>query len=642
MRLQNEIQKLDEKTISKIAAGEVVERPAQVVKELIENSIDAGASNIIIEIENGGFDSIIITDDGIGISKDQLNLSIERHATSKLTRIEDLGEIYSLGFRGEALSSIAAISKLQISSRKSDCDGFQLKVSGGDRENIEPYAMNQGTIVKIMEIFYNVPARLAFQRRPATESAKIVEITVQHAMAHPNIAFNLKNEGRLMLNVPSVINLQDRLFDLLGLSATKLIQLESPPGDEDAPGEESWSGWISPPELTRGRIDDVHVLVNNRVVTSQPFSEAIRRGYHTRLMVGRHPVAVLNLNLPANELDVNVHPTKREIRLKHSWRVLQRLERCIQHTLSKIPTQPENKSKLTGITTNNNEVKRDTVSKSNKPKWVESAGKQLSLNKEIIEDMNDEKEQLIQISTSPSIQKTLPELDSEPIAPALSSEERELHRHSGKIKAVSPVDEPTLELTNNNQLPDMTPLCQFANSYIVVQTGKELLLVDQHALHERIRFERLRYSKQSWLPQSRLEPLELSLTAIESERLRSQKERVEELGFKIDEFNGKWRLIAQPAALPSEKIMTFLRDLIQDIGDEGRRLNSAEKLKDHVAFMQSCRGAVKANQILSLPEMRRLLSDMNNIQNPWACVHGRPTALKISIDELDRHFGRHG
>ena len=180
------------------------------------------------------------------------------------------------------------------------------------------------------------------------------------------------------------------------------------------------------------------------------------------------------------------------------------------------------------------------------------------------------------------------------------------------------------------------------NSYIVVQTGKELLLVDQHALHERIRFERLRYSKQSWLPQSRLEPLELSLTAIESERLRSQKERVEELGFKIDEFNGKWRLIAQPAALPSEKIMTFLRDLIQDIGDEGRRLNSAEKLKDHVAFMQSCRGAVKANQILSLPEMRRLLSDMNNIQNPWACVHGRPTALKISIDELDRHFGRHG
>jgi len=639
--MDNEIRKLDEKTISKIAAGEVVERPAQVVKELIENSIDAESTNIKIEIENGGFDSITITDDGNGINETDLFLSIERHATSKLSRIEDLNEIYSLGFRGEALSSIAAISKLQISSRKEDCDGYQLKVTGGDVEKIEPCAMNKGTIVKINDIFFNVPARLAFQRRSATESAKIVEIVVQHAMAHPNISFNLKNEGRLMLNVPSVANLQDRLFDLLGLSATKLIQLQSPPADENAPGDEVWSGWISPPEVTRGRNDDVHVLVNNRVVTNQPFSEAIRRGYHTRLMVGRHPVAVLNLNLPANDLDVNVHPTKREIRLKHSWRVLQRLERCIQFTLSKIPTQPENKSKLTGITSNN-EITTDSFSESKKPSWVESAGKQLSLNNEIIEEVIEEKEHQIQISKSPSTQKTLPELDNEPIAPALSIEERELHRHSGKIDAISPIDEPELNSLINGQLADMEPLCQFANSYIVVQTGGELLLVDQHALHERIRFERLRYSKQSWAPQSRLEPLKLSLNAIESERLRSQKERVEELGFRVNEVNGEWELIAQPEAVPSEKIISFFSDIIQDIGDERRRLDTADKLKDHVAFMQSCRGAVKANQILSLAEMRRLLSDMKNIPNPWACVHGRPTALKISIDELDRHFGRHG
>ena len=639
--MDNEIRKLDEKTISKIAAGEVVERPAQVVKELIENSIDAESTNIKIEIENGGFDSITITDDGNGINENDLFLSIERHATSKLSRIEDLNEIYSLGFRGEALSSIAAISKLQISSRKEDCDGYQLKVTGGDVEKIEPCAMNKGTIVKINDIFFNVPARLAFQRRSATESAKIVEIVVQHAMAHPNISFNLKNEGRLMLNVPSVANLQDRLFDLLGLSATKLIQLQSPPADENAPGDEVWSGWISPPEVTRGRNDDVHVLVNNRVVTNQPFSEAIRRGYHTRLMVGRHPVAVLNLNLPANDLDVNVHPTKREIRLKHSWRVLQRLERCIQFTLSKIPTQPENKSKLTGITSNN-EITTDSFPESKKPSWVESAGKQLSLNNEIIEEVIEEKEHQIQISKSPSTQKTLPELDNEPIAPALSIEERELHRHSGKIDAISPIDEPELNSLINGQLADMEPLCQFANSYIVVQTGGELLLVDQHALHERIRFERLRYSKQSWAPQSRLEPLKLSLNAIESERLRSQKERVEELGFRVNEVNGEWELIAQPEAVPSEKIISFFSDIIQDIGDERRRLDTADKLKDHVAFMQSCRGAVKANQILSLAEMRRLLSDMKNIPNPWACVHGRPTALKISIDELDRHFGRHG
>ena len=636
------IQKLDDNTISQIAAGEVVERPAQVVKELIENSIDAGSTNIIIEIENGGFDSIKITDNGNGINKEELNLSIERHATSKLVRIEDLNEIYTLGFRGEALSSIAAISNLKISSRQEDSDGYQLTVSGGNKGNIEPCAMNKGTIVSVNDIFFNVPARLAFQRRPATESAKIVEITVEHAMAHPNVSFNLQNEGRLMLNVPPTNHLNDRLFDLLGLSATKLIELQSPPEDNDAPGDELWSGWISPPELSRGRNDDVHILVNNRVVTSQPFSEAIRRGYHTRLMVGRHPVAVLNLEIPADELDVNVHPTKREIRLKHSWRVLQRLERSIQYTLSKVPTQPEEKSKLTGISeVTNNEISKN-ISEAVKPKWVESAGKQLSLDNEIVNEINDFKKEKLQISTSPSAQQTLPYLDNEPVSAPLSIEERDLHRYSGKIKSISPIEEPKLSKSNINELPEMTPLCQFANSYIVVQAGKELLLVDQHALHERIRFERLRYSKQSWLPQKRLEPLELSLNPIESERLRSQKVKVEEIGFLIDEIDGVWYLKSQPAILSPEKILTFINDLIQDLGDEDRILNSVQNLKDHVAFMQSCRGAVKANQILSLPEMRRLLSDMRDIENPWACVHGRPTALKISIDELDKHFGRHG
>ena len=636
------IQKLDDNTISKIAAGEVVERPAQVVKELIENSIDAGSTEIIIEIENGGFDSIKITDDGVGINKDELGLSIERHATSKLLKIEDLHEIYSLGFRGEALSSIASISKLKISSRQEGKDGYQLNVSGGQIGNIEPCAMNQGTIVKIDDIFFNVPARLAFQRRPATESAKIVEIAVEHAMAHPSISFNLKNEGRLMLNVPSADNLQDRLFDLLGLSANNLIELKSPPEDINAPGDELWSGWISPPELSRGRNDEVHVLVNNRVVTSQPFSEAIRRGYHTRLMVGRHPVAILNLKIPANELDINVHPTKREIRLKHSWRVLQRLERSIQYTLSKVPTQPEEKGKLTGITKVSDNELSNNLMESKKPKWVESAGKQLSLDNEIINEEKEIKKSKIQISTSPSNQKTLPQMNESPTSAPLSIEERALHRHSGKIASVSPVNEPKLSNSNNTQLPEMVPLCQFANSYIVVQTGKELLLVDQHALHERIRFERLRYSKQSWVPQTRLEPLKLELNAIQSERLRSQKEKVKEVGFLIDEINGEWFLNGQPAILSPEKILSFINDLIQDLGDEDRILNSVQNLKDHVAFMQSCRGAVKANQILTLPEMRRLLSDMRDIENPWACVHGRPTALKISIDELDRHFGRHG
>ena len=639
--MENRIKKLDEKTISKIAAGEVVERPAQVIKELIENSIDAKSTEIIIDIENGGFDLIKIADNGNGIIKNDLILSIERHATSKLSQIEDLNIIYTLGFRGEALSSIAAVSKLSVASRANKSDGFRLNVTGGDIGKIEPYPMNKGTIITVEDIFFNVPARLAFQRRPATESAKIVELTVQHAMAHPNISFKLKNEDRMIINVPAVNDLRDRLFDLLGISATKLIPLKEPPNDLNVPGDESWSGWISPPGITRGRNDDIHILVNNRVVTNQPFSEAIKRGYHTRLMVGRHPIAILNLKIPANDLDVNVHPTKREIRLKNSWRVLQRLERCINYTLSSVHTSPEGNSKFSGIKSEKNYFS-DLPKTTQKPKWAESASNQLTLEDQLIGEDSIKKEK-IHVSSSVSNQKTLPGLDPKPISNPLSIEERNLHRYSGSINSTSPLDEPLNTSNVKNELGEMEPLCQFANTYIVVQKGKELLLIDQHALHERIRFEKLRYSNIYWNPQKRLLPLELELNPIESERLRARKNLVEQLGFKLQELkDNKWNLISQPSAIPPEKIIDFLNDLIQDLGDENRNLNTLEKMKDHIAFMQSCRGAVKANQILSLAEMRRLLSDMRTIENPWACVHGRPTALKISINELDKHFGRHG
>ena len=188
----------------------------------------------------------------------------------------------------------------------------------------------------------------------------------------------------------------------------------------------------------------------------------------------------------------------------------------------------------------------------------------------------------------------------------------------------------------------MVPLCQFADSYIIAQADEELLLIDQHALHERIRFERLRYSDQEWVPQSRLEPLKLELSPIEESRLKAAHEKIEKVGFRLENRDYNWLLTAQPAVIPAEKLDDFFADLIQDLADEGRHLSSVESLRDHIAFMQSCRGAVKANEELSLPEMRRLLEDMSNISNPWACVHGRPTALRVSVSELDKHFGRHG
>ena len=324
------ISQLDDKTIGLISAGEVVERPAQVVKELLENSIDAGATRIQIEIERGGFDLISVTDNGHGIIADELTLSVTRHATSKLSEAADLAAIYTLGFRGEALASIGAVSHLKVASRPSGNQGTGIVVQDGDVSDLEPEGMAEGTSISVRGLFSNQPARLAFQRRPATETAQVVDVVVAHALCNPSVTFNLNVDGRQILETPSTNDMRDRLYDLLGASSEGMISLTAPEADKDAPGDEKWSGWISPPSISRGRSDDVHIIINGRPVAAQPFLQAIRRGYHTRLMVGRHPVAVLILELPADEVDVNVHPTKREVRLRNSWRVLERLERAIK------------------------------------------------------------------------------------------------------------------------------------------------------------------------------------------------------------------------------------------------------------------------------------------------------------------------
>ncbi|MEC8353085.1 MAG: DNA mismatch repair endonuclease MutL, partial [Candidatus Thermoplasmatota archaeon] len=333
------IKQLDNETIGHIAAGEVVERPAQVVKELLENSLDAQANQIDVIIERGGFDLIAIADNGVGISADDIALSVDRHATSKLNSLDDLNEIYTMGFRGEALASIGMVSELSVASKTRDGDGKIVYVYFGKKGSVESHGMSFGTTVTVRDLFKNTPARLSFQRRPATENAKIVDVIISHAIANNSVGFKLVSDQKTILNIPASETTADRLYDILGGQASELIELNSPAQDSEVPGDEHWHGWISTPDITRGKGDEVYVLINDRPVASGPFHQAIRRGYKTRLMQGRHPIAVLSLNLPASEVDVNVHPTKREVRLKHSWRVLERLERAIAHTLEDVITE---------------------------------------------------------------------------------------------------------------------------------------------------------------------------------------------------------------------------------------------------------------------------------------------------------------
>jgi len=633
------IQQLDDRTIGYIAAGEVVERPAQVVKELIENSIDAGSKRIIIEIERGGFDMISVSDDGSGIHSDDLSLALNRHATSKLANENDLAKISTLGFRGEALASIGMVSQMVISSRPNGQNGNSIAMNDGHRGELETCGMAEGTRIEVAFLFKNQPARLAFQRRPATEASKIVDIVVDHAMANAHIGFKLSNDTRVVLDIPAVEDPNDRLFDLLGGQASSLIALEKPDDDEQAPGDERWDGWISTPDISRGRGDDIHILINSRPVASQPFLKAIRRGYKTRLMQGRHPVAILNLHLPSDEVDVNVHPTKREVRFKHSWRVLERLERAIAHTLAKIPTQPEGSGTIAPITgLAPTTAAPQTQNTEKRPSWAMNASSQLSLDG-VKADQNIAVNSTNRpVSSSPITQKTL--TGESPIAPALSSAERELHRHAGQETERPDHEDPLGTIIND--LPEMEPLSQFADSYIMVQSDDELLIVDQHALHERIRYERLRNDDSLWASQPRITPIPIDLNARQLAKMAAAENVLSELGFIFANNSQGWSITAAPNLLNSDSVGPFVHDLLLDLSEEGGVLESVEKVKDELAFMRSCRGAVKANEKLSLAEMRRLLEDMRRIPNPWACVHGRPTAMRIPINALDHHFGRHG
>ena len=632
------IQQLDDDTIGHIAAGEVVERPAQVVKELVENSIDAGANRIRVEIERGGFDRISVIDDGAGIPPVELELAVTRHATSKLATATDLSAIHTLGFRGEALASIGMVSKLSVSSRAGNSEGMRISVDDGAKKPLEPAGIAPGTVIEVCNLFGNIPARLSFQKRPSTESAAIVDIVVSQALCNPAIGFTVSIDGRNVLETPPSVEMNDRLFDLIGAPAERLVPLQGSDADSQAPGDERWSGWISPPDLTRSKGDEIHVIINGRPVASSPFNQAIRRGYHTRLMVGRHPICVLRLNLPPGEVDVNVHPTKREVRLKHSWRVLERLERAIKHTLLQLPTgsMTPDSSPIEAVAS---DVDSPEQPEANLPVWAESTQTRITYAGPVEKAI---KKPEIRVSESPLTQATLPNLGVEKISPALSSAERDLHRWCSGEESVSPLNEPEaspleVEITD---VPEMIPLAQFADSYILAQGADELFIIDQHALHERVRYERLRGDMVSWESQKLVSAIPLELSSAKAEILHGNKSRLNELGF---DFDSDHNLIAVPQLLlGSDKLEGFISDVLSELETGAHRLDTVENLADEVAFMKSCRGAVKANQKLSLPEMRRLLSDMQTIENPWACVHGRPTVLRMSHNRLDGHFGRHG
>jgi len=580
------IRLLSSEVASQIAAGEVVERPASVVKELVENSLDAAATFINIQIEGAGQKLVEVSDNGSGIPPGELALAVERHATSKLSSSDDLFHIKSLGFRGEALASIGSVSRLTIVSRQAEAEvGARLQVDAGRARSVEPVGSPPGTQVRVEDLFYNVPARLKFLKHETTERRLIDTLVTRYALAYPNVRFHLHQDGKPALQTSGNGDRREILAALLGVEQAR--QMLDVLAQEDAL---QVTGFISPTSLTRSHRRDMTFFVNGRPVQDAALAVALLKGYQTLLMVGRYPVAVLFLDVPAETVDVNVHPAKAEVRFREPDRIFFGLQNSVRRALLAYTPIPglEQRRWLP-------EQPPQPAARPVDPSWNWQVG-------------------------SESWQEPLPS-HNEP-APAAGE----------AIQSILPT----------TRVPILRLVGQVANAYLVAEGPDGLYLIDQHAAHERVLFERFMKMLPDSLPgQSLLQPVAVELPAATARLLADQLPVLSRMGFEVEAFGPHTFLVRSvPALLAGSDPSAALRVLVEDFEEDETPLQ-AEREARLVARVCK-RAAVKAGHALSPEEQRTLLSDLEACQSPRTCPHGRPTMIHLAVDLLERQFGRRG
>jgi DNA mismatch repair protein MutL len=576
---------LPDEVASQIAAGEVVERPASVVKELIENAIDAKARHITITVEGAGQRLIEITDDGVGIHPDDLPLALARHATSKLLSAEDLFRIETLGFRGEALASIGSVSRLTLTSRLKDVEtGLRLLVEGGRIVPPKPVGAPVGTVVRVEDLFFNVPARKKFLKTDRTERRQIDTLVTRYALAYPQIRFQLRQENRQSLHTSGNGDRREVLAGLYGVEiAKKMIEVSSI--DEDL----EISGYISPTSLTRSNRREIIFFVNGRPIRDSALSTALIQAYHTMLMVGRYPMAVLFLALPPEMVDVNVHPAKSEVRFRDRNVVFRGVGRASRKALLANTPVPE----------------------------VDGMG--------------------AQIRWSPAWGRGSTPRRGE-LDPAW-----EMAANKDGVPPGDPSQ--NFELSGQQSLPRVTiPLLrlvgQVASAYLVAEGPDGLYLIDQHAAHERVLFERMMTQKKTSIPiQSLLEPVTVEFSPANTRLLEEQLQYLDGLGFLVELFGRSTFMIRGiPTLLSGMDPALALRALVEDFEEDETPL--ANEIEAKIIGRICKKAAVKAGQVLSPEEQNALLGDLESCQSPRTCPHGRPTMIHLSVDLLARQFGR--
>ncbi len=650
-----QIRQLAPDVAAKIAAGEVVERPASVVKELIENSIDAGATQIRVDLMNGGLQLIRVADNGAGIPADELQLALSRHATSKVASIDDLEHIRSLGFRGEALASIAAVAEVTLlSHHRGASQGTQVSATNGHISEVTTAASPEGTTLTVRNLFSAVPARLKFLKSRQTEVSHCHHLLEQYALAYPEIRFSVFSEGRQIFATPGDGQLSSALIEIYGLQiAEQMVPISSLDGKDGDPERPVVSGYTSLPTCYKSTRQHMSFFVNRRWVLSRMLSYAVEEAYHSLLMTGRHPLAVVNIVVDPTQIDVNVHPAKTEIRFLKERRVFAAVQRAVRQTILEEAQMPgwENDKWINKQGTMNRAPTSDTTLPAESIELDMEEYEDTVVGTRFIAPSNgDESSSYPQ--DNPWLTVTEEETGTKP--PVLSRLwQSHVRGHDDQVTDtvnLAPTKgESTLNIPNEStapakvsRLPALRVVGQLSQSYIVTEGPDGMYLIDQHAAHERILLERMVAALQERAPLSQLllTPIKLELAPAELEAIEDHLQQLEQIGFTLEILEDNTiQVRAVPNVLVKQMNARSLHDLLTEL-TATEQLGHSETWEEHALANVACKAAIKANYFLTVSEMREMIEQLERTNAPYSCCHGRPTMIHFSLSSLEREFGR--
>ena len=638
----NRIRLLPEHVANQIAAGEVVERPASVVKELVENSLDAQSRQIAVDVQAGGRSVIRVTDDGVGMSRDDALLCLERHATSKIQRAEDLAAIATMGFRGEAIPSIASVSRFVLTTRERESENpaaTQIIINGGKLVEVRAAGSPTGTTVEVRQLFFNLPARRKFLRSEETEYAHVHHYLTLAALAHPEVAFTFTKDGRVVWQLPAVNQsgvsaVRERMralfaneSELLPVEFASTIQNDRVEEEDEGNCRFRLWGLIGKPGVSRSARDEQFVFVNRRPVENRGINFSLAEGYHTSLMKGRYPVCCLFLEIDPAMVDVNIHPSKREVKFRREKAVRQLVAQAVRERLLVFHTA------------------KPSAGIPQKKGLAELAPPEKMIRSEPEPPRPAEFPQFTAFTGTPLDLKPKPEVTPtpRPLAPAVPPAQGPLARNAEP----TPIELPTAGGTATTAAVPLLAvplrlLGVIGRLYVILESDRGLVLMDQHAAHERILFEQMlnRLEKGSAASQRLLLPETVELSARDAHFLRELLPTLNRLGVGLSEFGERTFLLdALPPFVKASDPRRFTLGLVDELKAAGQEVNTL-RLGEHTVAKTVCRHAVKANDALSAPELENLVKDLRQCAMPYTCPHGRPTLIEFSYRDLEKKFGR--